>query len=308
MHDLRAPLNELLKKDKKWRWTPECQTAFDQIKKALTSDLFLTHYDPKLEIIGTSDASSYEVASCILHKMPDGTKKPIAHASRTLLPAEKHYSQIEKEALGIIFAVKNFHRYLHGRFFTLQTDHKPLITIFGSKKGLPIYTVNSLLRWGTILLNYNFKIEYLPSKQITHADGLSRLVPKCSEHFEDTIIAALRTDCEIKNMIANTIKELPMTLLEIKSGAMNDDFITNIKQKITGKNEKVPEVFSLCDNVLLYSERVLIPKKLQNRILRDFHTGHLGINRMESLMRSYVYWPKMDNDIRDMIEKCKGCA
>ena len=106
------------------------------------------------------------VGSCILHKMPDGTKTPIAHASRTLLPTEKHYSQIEKEALGIIFAVTKCHRYLHGRFFTLQTDHKPLITIFGSKKGLPIYTANRLLRWGTILLNYNFKIEYLSSKQI----------------------------------------------------------------------------------------------------------------------------------------------
>ena len=109
-------------------------------------------------------------------------------------------------------------------------------------------------------------------------------------------------------MIANTIKELPVTLLEIKSEAMNDDFITNIKQKITAKNEKVPEVFSLCDNVLLYSERVVILKKLQNRTLRDFHTGHSGINRIKSLMRSYVYWPKMDNDITDMIEKCKGCA
>ena len=194
--------------------------------------------------------------------MPDGTKKPIAHASRTLLPAEKHYSQIEKDALGIIFAVTKF----HGRFFTLQTDHKPLITIFGSKKGLPIYTANRLLRWGTILLNYNFNIEYLLSKQISHADGLSRLVPKYSEPIEDTIIAALRTDCEIKNMIANTIKELPVTLLEIKSEAMNDDFITNIKQKITAKNEKVPEVFSLCDNVLQYSERVVITNELQNRI------------------------------------------
>ena len=58
LNDLRAPLNELLKKDKKWKWKPECQTAFDQIKKALTADLFLTHYDPKLEIIVASDASS----------------------------------------------------------------------------------------------------------------------------------------------------------------------------------------------------------------------------------------------------------
>ena len=179
---------------------------------------------------------------------------------------------------------------------------------FESKKGLPIYTANRLLRWGTILLNYNFKIEYLPSKQISHADVLSRLVLKYSEPFEDITIAALRTGCEIKNMIANTIKELPVTLLEIKSEAINDDFITNIKQKITAKNEKVSEVFLLCDNVLLYSEGVVIPKKLQNRILRDFYTGHPGINRMKGLMRSYVYWPKMDNDITDLIEKCNGCA
>ena len=167
---------------------------------------------------------------------------------------------------------------------------------------------NRLLRLGTILLNYNFKIEYLPSKQISHADGLLRLVPKYSEPFEDTIIGALRTDCEIKNMIANNVKELPVTLLEKKIESMNSDFITNIKQKIAAKNEKIPEVFSLCDNVLLYSERVVIPKKLQNRILRDFHTGHPGIERMKILMRNYVYWPKMDNDITDMVEKCKGCA
>ena len=109
-------------------------------------------------------------------------------------------------------------------------------------------------------------------------------------------------------MIANTIKELPVTLLEIKSKAMNNGYITNIKQNTTAKNEKVPEVFSLCDNVLLYSKRVVIPKKLQNRILKDFHTGHQGINRMKSFMRSYVYWPRMDNDITDMIEICKGCA
>ena len=284
LHDRRAPLNELLKKDKRWRWTPECQTAFDQIKKALTSDLFLTLYDPKLEIIVASDASSYGVGSCILHKMPDGTKKPIAHASRTLLLTEKHYSQIEKEALGINICSDKISP-IH-RFFTLKRDHKPLISIFGSKKGLPIYTANRLLRLGTILLNYNFKIEYLPSKQISPADGLSRLIPKYSEPFDDTIITTLRTACEIKNMIANTIKELPVTLLEIKSEAMNNDFIITIKRKITAKNKRVLEVFSLCDNVLLYSERVVIPKKLQNRILRDFHTGHPGINRMKNLMRS----------------------
>ena len=133
MHNLHAPLNELLKKDKDWEWSPKCQKAFVKIKEVLTSNLFLTHYNPDLKIIVASDASSYGIGACILHKMPDGCHKPVAHTSRTLLPAVKNYSQIEKRLLGIIFAVTKFHRYIHGRHFIVQTDHKPLLTIFGSK-------------------------------------------------------------------------------------------------------------------------------------------------------------------------------
>ena len=190
MKNLRGPLNELLKKDKPWLWTPECQESFEKtkktpecqesfemIKKTLTCDLSLTHYDPTLDIIVASDASSYGIGACILHKLPDDSQKAVSHASRSLLPSEKQYSQIEKEALEMIFAVTKFHRYLHGRWFILQTDNKPLITILGSKKGLPVYTANRLLRWGTILLKYNFKIEFLTSKNIYYADSLSRLIP-----------------------------------------------------------------------------------------------------------------------------------
>ena len=110
---------------------------------------------PRTPRIVACDASSHG----ILHKMADGSKKPVAHASRSLLPSGKHYSQIKKGALAIISAVTKFHRYLHGRFFKLQTVHKPHLSIFGSKKKIPIYTTNRLLRWGTILLNHTFKLE-----------------------------------------------------------------------------------------------------------------------------------------------------
>ena len=82
MHDLRAPLNELLKKDKLWDWSTKCQEAFDKIKEALTLDLFFTHFDTNLELIVACDAGSYGVGACILHKMPDGTNKPIVYAFR----------------------------------------------------------------------------------------------------------------------------------------------------------------------------------------------------------------------------------
>ena len=191
---MRGPLNELLKKVKPWLWTAECQESFEKIKKTLSSDLSLTHYDPTLDIIVESDAKLYGIGACILHKLPDCSRKSVAHASSSLLPAEKQYSKIGKEALGIIFAIKMFDRYLHRRWFILQTDNKPLITIFWSKKGLPVYTANRLLSWGMILLNYNFKIDFLTSKNICHADSLSRLIPQNTDVFEDSIIATLRTN------------------------------------------------------------------------------------------------------------------
>ena len=190
-------------------------------------------------------------------------------ANEYITPAEKQYSQIEKEALGIIFAVTKFHRYLHGRRFILQTGHKPLITIFGSKKDLPVYTANRLLCWGTILLNYNFKIEFLTSKNICQAD-----IPQNTEVFKDSIIATLRTDYEIKNMITNTVKELSVTLADIKRESRQYEFIQSIKNKIQDKDPNVPEVFSLCDDVLWYNDRVVILNSLQRKILRDFRMAH----------------------------------
>lgn len=311
MHDLRAPLNNLLKKDVKWNWTDKCQQAFEKIKSALTSDLALTHYDPKQEIIVASDASDYGIGAVILHKFEDGSKKPVAHVSRSLLPAEKNYSQIEKESLAIVFALKKFHKFIHGRSFLLQTDHRPLLSIYGSKKGIPTHTANRLQRWGTELLNYNFKMEFLPSNKIGHADGLSRLIPRSLEPLEDMVIAALRDETDFKEALCNAIRELPVTLDEIRIKAGKDEFIKKMKEEVISKKKyktsRNSSAYSICDEVLLYAGRVVMPVVLQRRMLKEFHQGHPGIARMKALMRSYIYWPKMDKDIEQIVKACRGC-
>ena len=67
MHELRAPLNKLLSKNKKWCRTKECNNAFNKIKKCLLSDLALAHYDPKKELIVASDTSDYGIGAVLLH-------------------------------------------------------------------------------------------------------------------------------------------------------------------------------------------------------------------------------------------------
>ncbi|KIH62547.1 reverse transcriptase [Ancylostoma duodenale] len=56
MKDLRGPLDALLKKDVKWEWTSKQQTAFEKLKKALSSELNLAHYDPRQKIVVAADA------------------------------------------------------------------------------------------------------------------------------------------------------------------------------------------------------------------------------------------------------------
>nr|VZH93020.1 unnamed protein product [Spirometra erinaceieuropaei] len=207
LHDVRAPLNRLLQKDAPWCWSPDCENAFAQLKSMLSSDLLLTHYDPTLPIVVASDASNHGVGTVISHTFPDESEKAIMHASRTLTPAEKNYGQIEKEALALVFAVKKFHKLLYGRHFTLLTDHKPLLSIFGSKKGIPVYSASRLQRWATIRLGYDFDIATVM---------LQTLEPE-----EDTVIAAISIE-DVRRQLSDAIRGIPVTAADIRHATEQD--------------------------------------------------------------------------------------
>ena len=114
----------------------DCDAAVKTVKEHLTGDQVLIHYDPNKPLVLSTDASAYGVSAVLSHIMPDGSERPIAFSSRTLTKSEQNYAQLEKEALSIIFGVKKFHKYIYGRKFSLLTDHKPLTTILGPRKGL----------------------------------------------------------------------------------------------------------------------------------------------------------------------------
>ena len=172
---LLHPLNNLLKQGSKWHWSKECDTAFTKAKQYLVSAPVLAHYNPNLPICLAADASAYGIGAVMSHVFPDGSERPVDFVSRTLTATERNYAQIQKEALSLVYAVQKFHQYLYGRSFILVTDHKPLTTILGHKRGIPSLVAARLQRWALILSAYTYTIEFRPTKQHANADGLSRL-------------------------------------------------------------------------------------------------------------------------------------
>ena len=119
--DTLEPLHNLLRKGVKWQWTEKEQISFEKAKHILSETNFLVHYDLEKPLILACDASPYGIGAVLSHRMPDGNEKPITFASRTLSKTERNYSQIEKEALAIIYAIKFHQYYLKSILFCLQT-------------------------------------------------------------------------------------------------------------------------------------------------------------------------------------------
>lgn len=123
---LLRPLYDLLMSSRSWSWGEPQDQAFGKAKELLSSAPLLTHYDPSKPLLLSCDASPYGIGAVLSHRFDDNTERPVAYASRTLSPAEMKYSEVDKEALSIVYGGKHFHQYLYSRKFTILYDHKPL--------------------------------------------------------------------------------------------------------------------------------------------------------------------------------------
>ncbi|UYV64968.1 hypothetical protein LAZ67_3002593 [Cordylochernes scorpioides] len=166
---LRAPLNNLLKKDVVWIWDEACQKAFIDLKGNLTQHPILHLYKEGLPCQVYCDASTLGIAGILKQVHPDGNVYPVQFFSRTLRPHEKNYSISELECLAIVESVEKFRNYLMGRKFTIFSDHHALQWLKTIKN-----PSGRLFRWSLRLSSYEYEVRYIKGKQQYEADLSSR--------------------------------------------------------------------------------------------------------------------------------------
>ena len=156
------------KKGVRFEWSTECKHAFEALKDKLTIEPVLSlPVDEGMYILDT-DASEFGLGA-VLSQRQNGQEHVIAYASRSMNRSELKYETTRKEVLAVVYRLKQFRQYLLGRHFVIRTDHAVLSWLRRTPEPMP-----QLVRWLTIIEQYDYEVVHLIGNRHGNADGLSR--------------------------------------------------------------------------------------------------------------------------------------
>lgn len=269
---LRNPLNNLLKKDKKFIWNEQCQQSFETLKNSLISKPILRLFQPNLPCHLFVDASGEAVSGILKQEQSDGELHPVAFHSRKLKDYEKNYTITELECLAIIDAIDKFYYYLHGIHFTIHTDHAALVWLKKIKR-----PTGRLFRWSLKLSMFNFDIKYKKGSTNVEADFLTR------------------------SEIANFVK------LRVQLLSKEELVVAQEKENLCNKKyHKINDLLTVRRQGL---NKIVVPYSLRLKILETAHQqyGHVGISSMLNLISPLYYWQGIINDVKNYVRHCEVC-
>lgn len=301
LSQLTEPLRKLLHKETAWHWEAEQEEAVKNIKIAMKSLPVLAYYNVNKPVKLSVDASSTAMGCCLMQN-----DKPIAYGTRALTKSQQNHPQIVKEAMAIRFGCNKFHEYIYGKDLSIDTDHKPLETIF--KKPIS----DAPLRLQGILwdvLQYSPKVKYVKGTSIPIADTLSRdCIANETENDEtyqiNSIVSITDEACQRFKVSTQKNEELQLLKAVVKNGwpCEDKDLPEAVKKYATFKAEITCE-----DDLLFKRDRVIVPRAEIQKIMNDLHTGHSGINNTLARARNSTFWIGQTADIKNFVESCAIC-
>ena len=209
------PLRKLTKVNAKFEWSTEQETAFKDLKAAITTAPVLIPYHPERETLIIYDGSPEGLGGGLFQKTGKGFQ-PVHYVSRTLTDTEKRYSQIEREALAAEFTTTRLQMYLLGApKFQLVTDHKPLLPLFNNPTAkLPPRIERLALK----MQNLDFQMIHIPGKT-NMTDYMSRhpLPETGNDRLEKYVIATVQSEHAV---VLDRIKEETAKDRELRKLAM----------------------------------------------------------------------------------------
>jgi len=133
---LAWPLNDLTRKEEKWKWGNKQQEAFEWLKMVFTSRSLLAAPDLDKEFRVEADTSNFVTGGVLSIKGGDSKWRPVAYISKSLNKTKRNYEIHDKEMLAMIQCLEAWRHFLEGAKskFKVWTDHKNLEYFMSNQK------------------------------------------------------------------------------------------------------------------------------------------------------------------------------
>lgn len=342
MTDTMTPFRDLLKPSTPFYWDEALQKLFQDAKSEIIKQIVngVNMFDKNRITCLATDWSKSGIGYFLSQKhctceeitpscCRDGWKLVLA-GSRFTKPAESHYHPVEGEALAVAYALQKTRYYIQGcKQLIVATDHRPLLKIFGDRS-LEDITNPRLLNFKEKSLQYRFQMVYVPGKKNDGPDSMSRnpsdVLPT---HPDDALLSTIRVNEEDPEgdpaaiAITSAIDQIQAVSVErVAHETSRDPSLQNLIKCIQDGfpsskelcTEDIREYFrhrddlSICDGVVLYKTRVLIPCSLRKEILECLHAAHQGVQGMKARAAQTVFWPGISGAISDTRARCRTCS
>jgi hypothetical protein len=295
----------LKENSKNFTWNDSDDKTFEYLRNCLLTPPIKSHprFDLPFEI--ECDASGVGLG-CILTQVQEGKRRVIAYASRQLKPVERRYSSIEREALAVIFSIKQFKYYLLDNPVIIRSDARPLMWLQNFKD-----EASRLGRWSMQLQSINYTIQYKPGRENGAADALSR-IPICNIAIQQKIIDIKKYQnadltCQKISKYLNTgelddedKREMPIWAKEIVLYRIIDGILYREDVGVIAKRRN--------DRRL----QLVVPYCLRRLILKECHESDMAAH--EAFLRTYLrvaekyYWSDFRQDIKLFYQTCLNCT
>ena len=270
------PLEDLLrlantntrKKTIELKWEEVHTTAFNELKKVLSTTPILVFPTRDDTFILDTDASHYAMGA-VLSQRQDNEERVISYGSKKFSKAEQMYCVTRKELLSVYYFVTKYKHYLLGKKFIIRTDHKSLTWMLNWRKP----NTSQYCSWIAELEIYDFEIQHRHGKSHANADGLSRET-SCEQ-------------CEVSHEDPKKKRNYKVVESHTKDVQEKNRQITSIQPETNlYDNEKINSTLSYFHNRL----------------------GHPNYAQTLLNVQKYHEWENMENDTKNFVQNCLPCA
>ena len=250
-----------------------------------------------------SDAS-YQGLGCVLMQH----KRVVAYASRQLKKHELNYPTHDLELAAVIFTLKTWRHYLYGATCQIFTDHKSLKYLF-TQKELNLRQ----RRWMELLKDYDYTIDYHPSKANVVADALSRKSTGSLAYMK-TIQLPLMVELRelgvevgmyVSGALFSSFQLRPILVDQILEAQLEDLYLMSMRRKVEEGEQSDFAIRN--DEALVIGSRLCVPvaEELKGHILGEAHSSayvmHPGSTKMYRTLKEYYWWSGMKREVAEYV-------